>query len=135
MIAIEGYEVKERINTNSDIEVYRAIDKTDKKPIILKSIPIHNEFHPSIINLKNEYDILKYLKSSVILKVYAFQRYSDGFLLAYEDSGGISLKEYADGKKISLDKFYEIAIRLAEILSEILSNFLSIIRIKKCRGF
>ena len=46
MLAIEGYEVKERINSNSEIEVYRAIDKTNNKPTILKSIPIHNEFHP-----------------------------------------------------------------------------------------
>ncbi len=119
MQVIEGYEVKERINTNSDIEVYRAIDKSDNKPIILKSIPIHNEFHASIINLKNEFDILKYLKSDLMLEVYAFQRYANGFFLAYQDSGGISLKEYANGKKLPLDKFYEIAIRLAEILSEI----------------
>ena len=119
MQAIEGYELKEKINSNSEIEVYRALDKLDKKPVILKSIPIQNEFHPSIINLKNEFDILKYLTSDVILKVYAFQRYTTGFLLAYEDSGGISLKEYADDKKIPIDKFYEIAIRLAEILSEI----------------
>ena len=119
MQAIEGYELKEKINSNSEIEVYRALDKLDKKPVILKSIPIQNEFHPSIINLKNEFDILKYLTSDVILKVYSFQRYATGFLLAYEDSGGISLKEYADDKKIPIDKFYEIAIRLAEILSEI----------------
>jgi len=119
MQTIEGYEVKERINANSEIEVYRAIDKANNKPIILKSIPIHNEFHSSIINLKNEYDILKYLKSNLMLEVYAFQRYSNGFFLAYEDTGGISLKQYSDGKKIPLDKFYEIAIRLAEILSEI----------------
>ena len=119
MLAIEGYEVKERINSNSEIEVYRAIDKTNNKPTILKSIPIHNEFHPSIINLKNEYDILDYLKSDLILKVYAFQRYSNGFFLAYEDSGGISLKEYANSNKIPLDKFYQISISLAEILSEI----------------
>jgi predicted ATPase/serine phosphatase RsbU (regulator of sigma subunit) len=119
MQVIEGYEVKERINTNSDIEVYRAVDKSDNKPIILKSIPIHNEFHASIINLKNEFDILKYLKSDLMLEVYAFQRYANGFFLAYEDSGGVSLKEYANGKKLPLNKFYEIAIRLAEILSEI----------------
>jgi predicted ATPase/serine phosphatase RsbU (regulator of sigma subunit) len=119
MQVIEGYEVKEKINTNSDIEVYRAIDKSDNKPIILKSIPIHNEFHSSIINLKNEYDILKYLSSDLMVKVYSFQRYSNGFLLAYEDTGGISLKQYVDGKKLPLDVFYLIAIRLAEILSEI----------------
>ena len=119
MQVIEGYEVKEKINTNSDIEVYRAIDKSDNKPIILKSIPIHNEFHSSIINLKNEYDILKFLSSDLMVKVYSFQRYSNGFLLAYEDTGGISLKQYADGKKLPLDVFYLIAIRLAEILSEI----------------
>lgn len=119
MQVIEGYEVKEKINTNSDIEVYRAIDKSDNKPIILKSIPIHNEFHSSIINLKNEYDILKFLSSDLMVNVYSFQRYSNGFLLAYEDTGGISLKQYADGKKLPLDVFYLIAIRLAEILSEI----------------
>ncbi|HNI91206.1 MAG TPA: serine/threonine-protein kinase PknK, partial [Leptospiraceae bacterium] len=119
MQLIEGYEIKERINTNSDIEVYRAVDKADNKPIILKSIPIHNEFHASIINLKNEFDVMKYLSSDLMLKVYAFQRYSNGFFLAYEDTGGISLKEYTQGKKIPVDKFYDIAIRLAEILSEI----------------
>ncbi|MBK8398702.1 MAG: protein kinase [Leptospiraceae bacterium] len=119
MHVFEGYEIKEKIHTNSDIEIYRAIDKSNSRSIIIKKIPIQNEFHPSIINLKNEYEILKYLSSNLIVKVYSFQRYSNGFFFAYEDTGGISLKQYSDGKKIPLDKFYEIAIRLAEILSEI----------------
>jgi predicted ATPase/serine phosphatase RsbU (regulator of sigma subunit) len=119
MHVFEDYEIKEKIHTNSDIEIYRAIDKSNSRSIIIKNIPIQNEFHPAIINLKNEYEILKYLSSHLVVKVYSFQRYSSGFFLVYEDTGGISLKQYTEGKRIPLDKFYEIAIRLAEILSVI----------------
>jgi serine/threonine protein kinase len=79
MHVFEDYEIKEKIHTNSDIEIYRAIDKSNSRSIIIKNIPIHNEFHPAIINLKNEYEILKYLSSHLVVKVYSFQRYSSGF--------------------------------------------------------
>jgi predicted ATPase/serine phosphatase RsbU (regulator of sigma subunit) len=116
--AYDGYEIKERLNNGSDIEVFRAIDKNNI-PTIIKSIPIHNEFHPSVINLKNEFDVLKLLESEVILKAYSFQRYQNGYYLAYEDIGGVSLKEYSKNQKIPLESFFQIAYALTDILTEI----------------
>lgn len=119
MLNIEGYEVKEKIHFNSEIEIYRALDATDNKPVIIKSISITNEFHPSVLNLKNEYETLKYLSSNQMLQVYKFQKHSRGYYLTYEDNQGVSLKEFAHGEKISLDEFYKIAIKMSEILSEV----------------
>ena len=58
MATINNYEILKRLNSNPEIEIYRAFDSKLNKNIILKNISNTNEFHSSVVNLKNEYDIL-----------------------------------------------------------------------------
>ncbi len=112
-------EITETIVKNEKVEIYRAVDKNDSLKKIIKAVPITNEFHSDVINLKNEFDILKYLSSEVLLKVYEFGKYGRGFFLTYEDIGGISLKQFLQNGKLSISDFYIIATKLSETISEI----------------
>ena len=117
MATINNYEILKRLNSNPEIEIYRAFDSKLNKNIILKNISNTNEFHSSVVNLKNEYDIMKYLSdSNLMLNVNSFERHADGYFLSMEDTEGTSLKEIIKNEKISLDNFFSIALGLSDLL-------------------
>lgn len=117
MATINNYEILKRLNSNPEIEIYRAFDSKLNKNIILKNISNTNEFHSSVVNLKNEYDIMKYLSdSNLMLNVNSFERHADGYFLSMEDTEGTSLKEIIKNEKISLDNFFNIALGLSDLL-------------------
>ncbi|MCB1141447.1 MAG: AAA family ATPase [Leptospiraceae bacterium] len=120
MTLIKEYEILERLNTNPEIEVYRAFDEKNKRNIILKNVPVTNEFHPSVVNLKNEYEIMKYLgENEMMLKVFTFERHENGYILSLQDTEGISLKEFKQRKQIDLESFFQIAIGISNLLLNI----------------
>ena len=121
MAKIKNYEILQKLNSNPDIEVYRGFDPANKRNIILKNIPVNDEFDSSVVNLKNEYEVMKYLgeESGRMLKAFSFERHEDGFLLTMEDTEGKSLKEIQKDRKISIEEFFLISIELAEVLLQI----------------
>jgi predicted ATPase/GAF domain-containing protein len=117
MATINNYEILKRLNSNPEIEIYRAFDSKLNKNIILKNISNTNEFNSTVVNLKNEYEIMKYLSdSNLMLNVYSFERHDDGYFLAMEDTEGTSLKEIIKNDKITLDHFFTIALGLSDLL-------------------
>lgn len=120
-IQVEGYKIQEVIKQDeSSIEIFRGIKEEGNVPVILKRVLTDDEFDPSAISLKNEYDILSHLKSEKILKVYELQHKSDSIQLIMEDSGGTSLDIYLkEKKKLTITDFLDIGIQIVDILAEI----------------
>ncbi|MCE9499061.1 MAG: protein kinase, partial [Leptospira sp.] len=122
MVALENYEIKETIHIGSEIEVYRGIDIKEKRPVIIKFVPKTDVFDHAVINLKNEFEIMKHLTSANMLKVYGLERKESGYTLLLEDTEGKSLKKVIQEGKLELESFFKIAIHLSEILYEIHRN-------------
>lgn len=115
--SIKKYQIKEKINTGQEIEIYRALDLEKQRGVILKLIQNLNEFHPSVVNLKNEFEIMKFLSTSdSMLQVYSFEKYESGYFLVFQDTEGISLKEYARGNSLDLETFFQIATKISDLL-------------------
>ncbi len=119
MFVTEGFEAETKIHIGSDVEIYRGRSTADGQPVIIKYIPVSDELSHSIINIKNEYEIINYLDSNAISRIFRFQREQKGFVLVLEDIGGVSLKDYIQIKPFNLETYLKICIRLADILSEI----------------
>jgi predicted ATPase/GAF domain-containing protein len=120
MATIKNFEIIERLNTNPEIQIFRALDTVSQKKVIVKNIPHTNEFNPSVVNLKNEFEIMKYLSDSpFMLSVNSFERHETGYMLIMEDTEGISLKELHLKKTFSLENFFKIAISLSELILHI----------------
>lgn len=123
MLSIPGYEIKEKINSRPTIEIYRAVEIKSERPVILKYVPTTNEFDSSVVNLKNEYEVLKHLENSKdMLKVYSFEKHIDGFLLSAEDIFGYSIKHFNKKKMLELNSFFIIALKICDLLSELHKN-------------
>ncbi|MCB1191291.1 MAG: AAA family ATPase [Leptospiraceae bacterium] len=116
MLELNGYEIGQRINADSFVEIYRGTKSQDNLPVILKNIPITDELSDEIINLRNEYEILKYLESPIMIHVLDFKKHSQGHVLVIEDIGGNSLKDYIESGSIAIEDFLRISIEIAEIL-------------------
>lgn len=117
MVKINNYEILQRLNSNPEIEIYRAFDPNLNKNVILKNIPNTNEFNTSVVNLKNEYEIMKFLSdSNLMIKVNSFEKHKNGYLLSMEDTEGISLKEIIKSNNVNLNNFFELAIQLSNLL-------------------
>lgn len=116
---VTGFELRERLNAESASEVYKAVRKEDGKSIIIKYLPVLDELHPSIVNLRNEYEILGLLDSGKFVKAIKFEKLQDGYALFMDYIPGGSLKQYITKKPLALTEFFPIAIQLAERLGEI----------------
>ncbi|EJP05308.1 protein kinase domain-containing protein [Leptospira interrogans] len=116
---IDGYEIKDRMNTDSSTEVYKAVRSKDKTEVVVKYIPILDELHPAVVNLRNEYEILSYLSSEKMIRAFGMEKIPEGFILILEFVPGQSLKHFSQKRPVNLKDFFKIAIDLAEKLGEI----------------
>ncbi|TGK05001.1 GAF domain-containing protein [Leptospira semungkisensis] len=119
---VTGFELRERLNAESASEVYKAVRKEDSKSVIIKFLPVLDELHPSVVNLRNEYEILALLSEKEFVKPIKFEKLQDGFALFMDYVSGGSLKDYIAKKPLTLTDFFSIAIQLSERLSEIHSR-------------
>lgn len=122
LISIDDYTIHKKINTNPDIDIYRAARNQDQLPVIIKYIPLSEYSEQQILNLKREFEIMQSIQHDSIVQVYELVKNQDGCLIAMED-GGISLKDYfAQKEKLSLEDFLTIAIDLTSIIQVLHKN-------------
>ncbi|MEG3879182.1 ATP-binding sensor histidine kinase [Microcoleus sp. herbarium7] len=119
MIAIPGYRIDREIYTNPHTVIYRGMQLEEEKPVILKTLRPTYPTPAQIAQLLHESEILKKLNLPGIVKFYKLEKYNHFPVLILEDFGGISLKDYLSNRQLDLQKFLQIAIKLAETLGQL----------------
>ncbi|HRG46504.1 MAG TPA: AAA family ATPase [Leptospiraceae bacterium] len=115
----QNYELKEKIKMSEDTAIYRAVSLKDNIPVIIKRVFAKENENNPVINIKNEFAILKSLESERILKTYGLEKEEDDYFLILENSKGVSLRQLIKENKINLDNFFTIAIDILKTLKEI----------------
>jgi predicted ATPase/signal transduction histidine kinase len=119
MLEIPGYQINTLLYSGSRTQVYRAVRTADSLPVAIK---VPNGDYPSfkqILQLRHQYALALNLQIPGIIKPLALERYGNGYALVMEDSGGISLSEYADSKPLPLRELLAIALSTANILQQL----------------
>ncbi|PHJ61400.1 serine/threonine protein kinase [Nostoc linckia z18] len=122
LYAFPGYRITEQIYSGSKTLVYRGIREQDQKSVVLKLMRSEYPTFAEIAQFRNQYIITKNLDIPGIIKPYSLDNYRNSYILVMEDFGGISLQKWRleakDKKenKISVDEFFDIAIKIASIL-------------------
>ncbi|MCF2147002.1 trifunctional serine/threonine-protein kinase/ATP-binding protein/sensor histidine kinase [Desmonostoc muscorum LEGE 12446] len=122
LYAFPGYRITEQIYSGSKTLVYRGIREQDQKLVVLKLMRNEYPTFGEIAQFRNQYIITKNLNLPGIVKPYSLDNYRNSYILVMEDFGGISLQkwllDYKEKKenKISLNEFFDIAIKTASIL-------------------
>jgi len=114
---ISGYHLVEQLYCGSRTLVYRAIRETDQIPVVIKLL---NRDYPSfseLLQFRNQYTIAKNLHLPGVVEAYTLEFYRNSYALVMEDFGGISLRDYAQKRSLTLVEILEIAIQITDILN------------------
>ncbi|MGI0489042.1 trifunctional serine/threonine-protein kinase/ATP-binding protein/sensor histidine kinase [Pantanalinema rosaneae CENA516] len=119
---IQGYAIVEPLYTGSRTVVYRAIEQSSQRPVIIKLLhrdyPTFNE----LLQFRNQYTIAKNLNIPGIVCPYSLASYGNSYALVMEDFGGVSLQHYAQGQPLAVEEVLAIAQQLVITLHELHEN-------------
>jgi predicted ATPase/serine phosphatase RsbU (regulator of sigma subunit)/tRNA A-37 threonylcarbamoyl transferase component Bud32 len=119
---LEGYEILSRVLTQSKRDLYIAFSKALNKKVIVKNVSSGDDLNPAVVNLRNEYEIIKYLSDELELQAYDFIKHTDGFALVMDYIEGPSLREKITQGPMEIDTFFHYAIELTHKLQKIHSK-------------
>ncbi len=114
---ISGYELTEAIHEGAKTIIYRGKSLEKEQPVILKVLKDEYPTLDAVARLKHEYQIVRNLEHSGIIKAYQLQTASNRLILVYEDFGGISLKQLLETQQLSLEYCLEIAAQVVQALA------------------
>lgn len=114
-ISLPGYEIRGFLSQSRYSLIFSGIRKEDNLPVVLKacSDTTQSEIHNH--NLFNEYEILKNINHEGINKPLTFKKHKRGFII-YKDIKGQALDKILSARKLKLNEFLYLAIRIAEIV-------------------
>ena len=118
-VRIAGYQIRERLYSSSRTQVYRAVRECDRQPVIIKLLKREYPSFSELVRFRNQYAIAKNLDIPSIIKPYSLELYQNGYALVMEDFGGISLREFSQGRSLTLKQFLPIALQLIDTLHEL----------------
>ncbi|MEH1884161.1 trifunctional serine/threonine-protein kinase/ATP-binding protein/sensor histidine kinase [Nostoc sp.] len=115
-----NYRISEQLYAGSRTLVYRAIRETDLTPVVIKLLQQEYPSFNELLLFRNQYTIAKNIDLPGIVRPYSLEPHRNSYALVMEDFGGISLRDWMNGKmggkQYSLTEFLEIAIALSDIL-------------------
>ena len=115
-ITLPGYQITDSIYGGSRTLVYRAIQVSEKQPVIIKILRNPHPHFNELVQFRNQYVITRNLDSPYIVQPLALERYGNGYALIMPDDGAVALSKYWQSSNQNLHQFLIIAIQLAEAL-------------------
>lgn len=119
MLTLAGCHIQSKIYESNHSTIYRGLRRSDRRPIILKVLKPNYRTPIETARYKQEYEILKSLSLDGVIKVYSLEKYQKTWVLSLEDFGGESLKFLMKQRTFSLEEFFNLAIRITEVLGDI----------------
>jgi len=116
---IIGYQIVSEIYESSNSLVFRGYRESDNQPVILKILKEDYPTPAELTRYKQEYEITRSLDRENIIKAYNLQKYQNTLVMILEDFGGKSLKVLMAERKITLEEFLRVGIKISESLSAI----------------
>ncbi|MEH2376985.1 trifunctional serine/threonine-protein kinase/ATP-binding protein/sensor histidine kinase [Nostoc sp.] len=118
-VTIAGYEIIEQLYSGSRTQVYRAVRQDDRLAVVIKLLKQEYPTFSELVQFRNQYAIAKNLDIPRIIKPYTLEPDRNGYALVMEDFGGISLREFTQGRPLTLEQFFAIALQLIDTLQQL----------------
>ncbi|MEH1791061.1 MAG: AAA family ATPase [Nostoc sp.] len=118
-LRIAGYRTIEQLYSGSRTQVYRAIRECDRLPVVIKLLKREYPTFSELVQFCNQYAIANNLDIPGIIKPHSLEPDRNGYALVMEDFGGISLRQFTQGKTLTLEQFLPIALQLLDTLHQL----------------
>ncbi|WP_438038852.1 AAA family ATPase [Sorangium sp. So ce128] len=112
------YRVLEVLHRGADTILYRARREEDGLPVVLKVLRRDHASPRALGRLQHELEIARSIESTVVVKAYGIETFSDQVTLVLEDFGGRSLDRLLSGP-MPIERFLPLAIGFAGALAEL----------------
>ncbi|MGL1937107.1 MAG: AAA family ATPase [Fibrobacterales bacterium] len=111
----------EKIHETSHTAIYQTTRDSDEKSIVLKALSKKYPEAHDIARIKREYEITSKLQHiDGVIEIYSLEKYSQSNFAISMEHFGVSFADILrSGKTLSLDFFFNSAIKLVETLGEI----------------
>ncbi len=119
---IPGYIVTEQLYIGSRTAVYRAVQTTQQRSVVIKLLRQEYPSFSQLVQFRNQYTITKNLPIPGIVCPLNLEPWHNSYALVMEDFGDISLQQYAQENSLSLLDTLTIAVQLAAILHDLYQN-------------
>jgi PAS domain S-box-containing protein len=119
MLTFSDHQILSQIYQSPNSLVYRSIRNLDSQPVILKLLKPGYPNPSELTRYKQEYEIVRSLQIDGVVKAYDLQKYQNTLVMCLEDFGGESLEILLESRNFTLSEFLDIAIKVAEALSQI----------------
>ena len=116
---ISGYKTDIKIHESRNIWIYRAHRSKDNLPVILKILKPEVATADSLARFSREYAFISRLNSLGIRKAYGLEPYHTSLMMVLEDIPGQPLAQVLREGPLSLPRFLELSIALADILTDV----------------
>ncbi|MCY7406980.1 MAG: trifunctional serine/threonine-protein kinase/ATP-binding protein/sensor histidine kinase [Alkalinema sp. CAN_BIN05] len=116
---IAGYVLTERLYFGPRSAVYRAVQATSERPVVIKVL---RQAYPSfgeLVQFRNQYTIAKNLPIAGIVQPLSLELLGSSYALIMENWGGVSLNNYTQQNYLNLVDVLAIALQLADILHDL----------------
>ncbi|MEI6332718.1 MAG: serine/threonine-protein kinase PknK [Pseudanabaena sp. ELA645] len=120
--AISGYSLVEQIYTGSRTAVYRAVQMSTQRPVVIKVLRREYPNLGELVQFRNQYTITKNLPIAGIVKPIGLESVGSGYAIVMEDSDGVSLRKYIQQNSLDTTEVLEIGIQIADILHGIIQH-------------
>lgn len=121
-VNIPGFERMELVCESDPRVIYRALRKADGTEVILKTLLAPYPKNQDVAAIRREFQIADKLNIDGVIRVHSLVTYGVGNLAIEMEPFGLSLADLMarrNGRPLSLDCCYSIAIRLAQILGRL----------------
>ncbi|MCK4818355.1 serine/threonine protein kinase, partial [bacterium] len=113
------YRIIEKIGAGGMGEVYLAEDRSLKRNVALKFLPLHLcQDDDCRKRFTREAQAVAKLSHPNIIHVYEVSEYNNRPFFAMEHVEGLSLKDYGSDKELSTEQILELGIQICEGLNE-----------------
>lgn len=122
MSLFQKYKLAEKIYHDSHYTLYRGVSSSEANSVLIKTVHPRLPRLTGMYWLKNEYQILSKANIPGTIIPFSLERYQNNHALVLEYFSGQNLASFCSGRNLTIDLFLEIAIQLANILSELSSS-------------
>ena len=119
MPLVPGYQINNKIYDGIRTVVYQGKKTGEAVPVIIKVIKNPYPTPEDIARVRHEYEIIKNLQLTGVVKAIDLEKSKRGLALIIEDFGGQSLTHFLASNKPDLTTFLNIAIAIAKSLGQL----------------
>src|SRR5690606_20258646 len=116
-VPLNGYRTTGLLRSSGYSSVYEAVREADGGAVVAKVYELESDdVEPRV---EHEFALIEALDVDGVVKALGLQRVGDQLVLLLERIRGVDLAEYTQRRPLELERFFAIAIQIADVLGRV----------------